>query len=91
MVGMTTVARCFSENLARELANSPLSQEELAVRAGLHRTHVAKLLGGEQVPRIDTMITLEAALGLKPATLIEGVAWDPTAGTEGEFVLVEPD
>ena len=35
---------------------------------------ISKLLKGTQIPRVDTMVKLEDALGLKRATLIEGIA-----------------
>jgi len=80
-----TVAQHFSENLARELDRSPLSQEAVATRAGIHRTQITKLLEGVHVPRVDTMIKLEGALGLKRATLIQGITWNPPTAPSGEF------
>lgn len=80
------VAELFAKNLKRELERSSLTQEQVAARAGIHRTQIGKLLDGEQVPRIDTMIKLEGALGLKPATLIKGISWNPSASSpSGEF------
>jgi transcriptional regulator with XRE-family HTH domain len=80
-----TVAQRFSENLARELDRSPLSQEAVAARAGVHRTQITKLLEGVHVPRVDTMIKLEGALGLERATLIQGITWNPATTPSGEF------
>jgi transcriptional regulator with XRE-family HTH domain len=82
-----TVAQCFTENLKRALARSPLSQEQVARRAGIDRTQMTKLTKGTQVPRVDTMIKLEAALGLERATLIQGIVWNPAMGPSGEFKL----
>jgi transcriptional regulator with XRE-family HTH domain len=82
---VSTVAQCFTENLKRALAHSSLSQEQVAARAGIDRTQMTKLAKGTQVPRVDTMIRLEAALGLKRAALIEGIVWNPAVGSGGEF------
>jgi len=41
----------FGRNLARERERVGLSQEELGVRASLHRTAVSQLERGERVPR----------------------------------------
>jgi transcriptional regulator with XRE-family HTH domain len=81
------VAQCFTENLKRALARSSLSQEQVAARAGIDRTQMTKLTKGTQVPRVDTMIKLEAALGLERAALIEGIVWNPAVGPSGEFKL----
>jgi transcriptional regulator with XRE-family HTH domain len=85
-----TVAQCFSENLARELARSPLSQEAVAARAGIHRTQMTKLLKGTQIPRVDTLVKLEGALGLERATLIRGITWNPAIKSNGEFKISQP-
>jgi transcriptional regulator with XRE-family HTH domain len=89
-VRVPTVAQCFTENLKRAVARSPLSQEQVAARAGIDRTQMTKLAKGTQVPRVDTMIKLEAALGLERAALIEGVVWNPAMGPSGEFKRERP-
>jgi transcriptional regulator with XRE-family HTH domain len=80
-----TVAQCFTENLRRALASSSLTQEQVARRAGIDRTQMTKLAKGTQVPRVDTMIKLEAALGLERAALVKGIVWNPAVGPNGEF------
>ena len=82
---MPTVAQCFTENLKRAVSRSSLTQEQVAARAGIDRTQMTKLAKGTQVPRVDTMIKLEAALGLERAALIEGIVWNPAVGPSGEF------
>jgi transcriptional regulator with XRE-family HTH domain len=86
---VSTIAELFARNLARELERSPLTQEQVTTRAEIHRTQILKLLRGEQIPRVDTMIKLEGALGLKPATLIKDITWNPAARTRGEFTPSE--
>lgn len=82
---MSAVAQLFAENLARQLAESPLSQEEVAARAEIHRTQISKLLKGNQICRLDTAIKLAGALGIELTTLIEGITWDPATNVRGEF------
>ncbi len=84
---MPSVAQCFTENLKHALSRSSLTQEQVAARAGIDRTQMTKLTKGTQVPRVDTMIKLEAALGLERAALIKGIVWNPGGGPSGEFKL----
>ena len=56
---------------AREAAG--LSQTELAERSGVGQPVISRIESGERVnPSITTVRRLEAALGLKPGTLIFG-------------------
>lgn len=84
---MKDLAKVFAANLKREVAKSSFSPEEIAVRAEIHRTQIYKLLQGKQLCRIDTLVKLGGALGIEPATLIEGITWNPAASTKGEFEL----
>jgi transcriptional regulator with XRE-family HTH domain len=81
------VARRFGENLvlARERAN--MSQEEVGLRASLHRTEVGLLERGARVPRIDTLVKLAAALGVQiDCALLEGITWTSGDYRPGGFV-----
>ncbi len=60
------VAERFGDNLRRVRRREGLSQEELAVRASLHRTEIGKLENTERVPRIDTLIQLAGAMAIAP-------------------------
>jgi len=51
---------------------------------------MSKLLKGVQIPRVDTLIKLEGALGLKRATLIQGIAWSPATSLGGGFEIAQP-
>jgi transcriptional regulator with XRE-family HTH domain len=79
----------FGENLARCRKRAGLSQEQLGLRAALHRTEIGLLERGERVPRIDTMVKLAGALSLPPSQLIDGISWSPTETSKGEFSFVE--
>ena len=57
--------------LAREAAG--LTQEELADRAGVHRTYVSLLERDKKSPTVAMLFRLCAALGLRPSTLLARV------------------
>jgi transcriptional regulator with XRE-family HTH domain len=80
------IAASFGRNLARCRRRAELSQEELAVRASLHRTAVGQLERGERVARVDTLIKLAGSLGIPPGDLLGGMNWDPGGTRVGEFV-----
>lgn len=82
---LVTIAELFGENLARCRQEAELSQEELGIRAALHRTEISQLERGLRVARIDTLVKLAGALGVKPAELIEGIDWRPASVTAGSF------
>lgn len=64
-----------------------MSQEELGIRASLHRTEISQLERGLRVARIDTLVKLAGALGVSPGELIEGIDWSPGSTTTGQFTL----
>lgn len=80
------VAKRLAENLAHYREQSGLSQEALASRAEIHRTQVSELLRGKQVPRVDTLVKLAGALGVSPADLLDGIAFEPS-GQTGKFKI----
>lgn len=47
-----------------------LSQEDLADRAGLHRTYVGSVERGERNIGLDNIYALAEALGVRPADLL---------------------
>lgn len=79
------IAALFGENLARCRKRADMSQEDLGVRASLHRTEISQLERGLRVARIDTLVKLAGALGVSPSELIEGIDWSPGSTTVGEF------
>jgi len=70
-------AAFFAANVKRCREATDLSQEEVGVRAGLHRTEIGLLERGERVPKIDTLIKLAVALEVDPAQLLAGIEWVP--------------
>ena len=64
-------ATTFAANLSRLRREASLSQEELADRAGLHRTHIGYLENGTRLPRLSTIHFVAAALEVRPGLLLE--------------------
>lgn len=85
------VAEQFGANLRRCRRRAGISQEEAAVRASLHRTAIGQLERAERVARIDTLVKLAGALGVGPAELLEGLAWEPGGTRLGSFELPDQD
>lgn len=84
------VAERFGANLARCRRAAGLSQEEVGFRASLHRTEVGQLERGVRLARIDTLVKLAGALGVRPSDLLEGLSWEPGGTVVGRFELPEP-
>lgn len=82
---MNDIAAQFGTNLARRRKRAHLSQEELAVRASLHRTAIGQLERGERTARIDTLVKLAGSLGLPPGELLDGMGWTPGGTRVGQF------
>jgi transcriptional regulator with XRE-family HTH domain len=85
------VATGFGKNLARCRRRTKLSQEELGVRASLHRTAVGQLERGERVARVDTLVKLAGALDIPPGELLEGLHWTPGGTMLGQFKIRDDD
>lgn len=77
----------FGRNLAYCRRKAKLSQEELSVRASIHRTAVGQLERGERVARVDTLIKLAGALDIPPEELLDGLGWEPGGTIVGGFRL----
>jgi transcriptional regulator with XRE-family HTH domain len=69
----------FSQNLQHQRRAAGISQEELGLRATVHRNIVSQLELGARLPDIATLLKLAAGLELQPALLLEGMEW-PGAG-----------
>ncbi len=82
---MNDIAAQFGTNLACRRKRAHLSQEELAVRASLHRTAIGQLERGERTARIDTLVKLAGSLDLPPGELLDGMGWSPGGTRLGQF------
>jgi len=75
------VALRFGENMRRVRKRAGVSQEA-GFRATLHRTEIGLLERGERVPKIDTVIKIAAALGVRiDCALFDGITWQNGAIT----------
>lgn len=64
------VRRSLGSRLQRLRQEQGLSQEELADRAGLHRTYVSGVERGVRNPTITVVAKLAAALGVDLPTMV---------------------
>jgi transcriptional regulator with XRE-family HTH domain len=80
----------FGENLLRIRQARKLSQENLADRAGIHRTQISLLEGGRRQPLLETLVRLAGALDVSIDALFEGILWEPAASGEGVFRVIDP-
>ena len=81
------VADRFGRNLRRVRRREDLSQEQLAIKASLHRGEIGKLEKGERIPRIDTLIRLAGAMAVPPEELLDGIGWVPAPKSVGTFTF----
>jgi transcriptional regulator with XRE-family HTH domain len=80
-----TLAERFGANLVHCRKRTGLSQEEVGIRAELHRTAVGQLERAERAPRVETLIKLAAALEIDPSELLAGIKWQPGEFRPGRF------
>jgi transcriptional regulator with XRE-family HTH domain len=85
------IAERFAANLARIRRRRGLSQEELGVRASLHRTEISGLERALRTPRIDTLVKLAGGLQVDPGELLEGIEWMPGETIYGSFDVRRQD
>jgi transcriptional regulator with XRE-family HTH domain len=83
---MIDLAARFGDNLARHRKRADLSQEELALRASLHRTEISNLERGLRIARVDTLVKLKSCLEVSADDLLAGITWTPGDYRPGGFV-----
>lgn len=66
----SSAKKILAENLRRLRTEAGLSQEELAARAGLHRTYVSSVEGGHRNVTLENIFALAEALGTTPSALV---------------------
>jgi transcriptional regulator with XRE-family HTH domain len=79
------IAARFGDNLARARKRADLSQDELSVRASVHRTEISQLERGLRVARIDTLVKLAVSLEVSADELLTGIDWVPGDTRIGRF------
>ena len=83
------VAGRFGDNLVRCRKLAGLSQDELSIRASVHRTEISQLERGLRLARIDTVAKLCGSLETEPNELLVGNLWLPGDIRIGRFAAVD--
>lgn len=74
----------LGENVRRRRLAAGLSQEELAERAGLHRTYVSSIERGQRNVAVENIYAIAEALGCTPGDLLPSrVEEEGSGGIEG--------
>jgi len=63
----------FGKRVREERVKQNLSQEELAEKAGVHRTYIGMIERGEKNITLDNIRKLSEALGIKLSNLLHGI------------------
>lgn len=63
----------FGDRIREERERLGLSQERLAFKAGLHRTHISLIERGHRSVRVETIERLAIALRVQPSSLMPTV------------------
>jgi len=66
----------FVRNLRTLRDRAGLSQEDAAIRAGLHRTEISLLERYERMPRAETLVRIYSVLESDAWDLLDGLMWD---------------
>ncbi len=78
---MSKVIEAFARNLKRLRLRAGFSQEDLAERAGLHRTYVGSAERGERNVSLKAVERLAHALGVSPSELLSDAPGGETGGS----------
>ena len=68
-----THGRRFAESLREARRQAKISQEELAERAGLHRTYISQLERGLKSPSLDVIVALARGLRITPLEFVSRI------------------
>lgn len=79
------IAAQFGDNLVRARKSADMSQDELSVRASVHRTEISQLERGLRIARIDTLVKIAGSLEVDPGDLLVGIVWSPGDVRRGQF------
>lgn len=58
-------------NLRKARERLGLTQEQVALRSGVHATEVSRIEGGKRDPQISTLERLAKAVDIKPGRLLD--------------------
>jgi transcriptional regulator with XRE-family HTH domain len=80
------VTRQVGRRIRRRRRYLDLTQEEVALRASVHRTQMPLIENGRRMPRLHTLILICTALHISPCQLLEGVGREVTGSPSGDPV-----
>ncbi|HEY9651363.1 MAG TPA: helix-turn-helix transcriptional regulator [Coleofasciculaceae cyanobacterium] len=70
---MTDINQALSRVVVKYRTIAKISQEELADRAGIHRTYVSQIERGLKSPTLSVLFEISKSLGISASTLIAEV------------------
>lgn len=70
MIKLTTVSKKIGQNLRKIRERKAVTQEQLALDAGLNRAYVGYIERGERNPSTDTLVKVARALKVSPKDLL---------------------
>ena len=70
---MTDLNTSIAQALVKYRRVAQLSQEELADRAGIHRTYVSQIERGLKMPTLAILVKISAALSVKPSDIVQEI------------------
>lgn len=66
MTKVTAVSKKIGQNLRKLRERKGISQEQLALNAGLNRAYIGYIERGERNPSTDTLVKIAKALKISP-------------------------
>ncbi len=87
------VAERVGRRVRRRRRAIDMTQEELAFRAGIHRTQITLIEKGRRMPYLYTLVKIAGGLGISTCQLFEGITWAPDeqVGSFGADLIGGPD
>ena len=67
---MSEIGKQIGFNIRQLREGKGISQEQLAAKADLHRTHIGRIERGEKTPNVETVHKIAKALGVEMKDLI---------------------
>lgn len=70
MIKVTTVSKKIGQNIRRIRERKGITQEQLALNAGLNRAYIGYIERAERNPSTDTLVKIARALKVSPKDLL---------------------
>lgn len=76
------LVRAFGDRVRAARLDAGLTQEQVAERAGLHRTYPGFVETGRMTPSLEAVVRIAEALGIDPGELVKGLTTGRSSDTE---------